>query len=420
GGAGADTIYGGSGDDALTGGAGADTLEGGAGADTVLAGGGLVPGSDTGFGEFTLIGGNAQYREESGGYALVDSSSEPRYQRVKFSVSSQPSEQNIVSLLVKAGTQDYVYLQSWGADGSYTVITYDLVGSEQPDVWTGAGSTDYGIVDLGDGWKQVWMERLTNTTSFWFGAAESLTDLEYTGTNEDALYFRDLQYENGVSEPTAPQIGGEAGDLLSYATSSEGIAVDLAAGTGAAGDAAGDVISGFMQVLGSAHDDTIDGSDADESLNGGLGDDSLDGGAGDDVLSAGSGSDVVVGGSGTDVVYVSHAYAAVVDQSVGASWLTLDFGNGDSVEIRNDVESIVFTDQTYGYEALRIAILNAENEPLIGTASSDTLYGSSLDDTISGLGGNDTIYGGAGSDELSGGDGVDRLFGEDGADSLYG
>ena len=60
--------------------------------------------------------------------------------------------------------------------------------------------------------------------------------------------------------------------------------MNLATRTVSGGDAQGDVISGFEDVIGSRHHDRITGSEGVNRIVGGGGADTLDGGAGRDVL----------------------------------------------------------------------------------------------------------------------------------------
>ena len=108
-----------------------------------------------------------------------------------------------------------------------------------------------------------------------------------------------------------------AGDTVTYANSKVGVTVNLAVTTaqGGAGDAAGDVLSGFENVTGSAFADTLTGDGSANVLTGGVGADTLSGaggndtlvgGAGDDTLNGGAGNDTLTGGAGAD----TFVYAA--------------------------------------------------------------------------------------------------------------
>lgn len=96
--------------------------------------------------------------------------------------------------------------------------------------------------------------------------------------------------------------GGDGVDTLDYSLSLGGVTVNLAANTAAGGDAAGDTISNFESVTGSAYDDVLTGSAVDNILNGGVGNDTLSGAAGADTLLGGAGADTLTGGTGNDTV----------------------------------------------------------------------------------------------------------------------
>jgi Ca2+-binding RTX toxin-like protein len=100
--------------------------------------------------------------------------------------------------------------------------------------------------------------------------------------------------------------GGAGRDWLDYSGLTEGVFVDLGAGV-ATGFARG--ISDIENVLGSAGDDDLFGSQVLDLLNGesnilsGLaGDDEIDGRGGRDILIGGGGRDVLRGGPGDDIL----------------------------------------------------------------------------------------------------------------------
>ena len=96
--------------------------------------------------------------------------------------------------------------------------------------------------------------------------------------------------------------GGDGVDTVIYLTSSAAVKVDLAAGTGVGGDAAGDQLSLIENVTGSIFSDLLVGNDQDNHLVGAFGSDALAGGAGNDVLDGGHGADVISDGSGADFI----------------------------------------------------------------------------------------------------------------------
>lgn len=120
-------------------------------------------------------------------------------------------------------------------------------------------------------------------------------------------------------------------------------------------------------AIGTAGDDTLNGSSTQDIIWAEDGNDSISTGAGNDIIYGGAGNDTINAGSGDDVVYG-------------------DVGNDD----------------------------------ITGGDGNDLLYSGDGDDTIKGNAGNDTIYGGVGNDTITGGEGEDVIYGEDGNDILNG
>jgi Ca2+-binding RTX toxin-like protein len=77
--------------------------------------------------------------------------------------------------------------------------------------------------------------------------------------------------------------GGSGNDTASYAQSASGVTVSLQTGTGAGGDAQGDSLSQFENLLGSNHSDILTGNDGDNLIEGGRGYNTIDGRGGDDT-----------------------------------------------------------------------------------------------------------------------------------------
>ncbi len=177
--------------------------------------------------------------------------------------------------------------------------------------------------------------------------------------------------------------GGPGEDTMDYSDSPEAVAVDLAAGTGAGGDADGDTFQGIENVVGSAFDDTLTGDDRRNRLDGGDGDDQLNGGEDDDALLGGAGDDALDGGDGADV-------ASYEESPVGVS---VDLQAGTATDLNGDTDSL--TD-----------IENAR-----GSDHDDTLAGDDGDNRLIGSDGDDSFIGdnGGGDDTLDGGDGTDEL-----------
>ncbi len=94
--------------------------------------------------------------------------------------------------------------------------------------------------------------------------------------------------------------GAGTGDTASYMFSALGVNVRLFNNSAANGDAAGDVISNFENLIGSMANDYLAGDDVANELTGLAGNDQVRGGGGDDVLRGGDGVDFYLGAGGAD------------------------------------------------------------------------------------------------------------------------
>jgi len=187
--------------------------------------------------------------------------------------------------------------------------------------------------------------------------------------------------------------GGTGIDTVSYAGSTgTGVIVDLSKqlGTALGGDAEGDELSNFENVIGSDLDDTLTGDNQANTLWGGLGSDTIDGGEDNDLIIGGAGGDTMNGGNGIDTV--SYAGATV---GVTVNLLLQTAHAGDA---QGDILA--------GFENARGG---DGNDELTGGNDDNVLQGGKGSDTINGGDGNDTIVGGAGGDTMDGGDGIDTL-----------
>ncbi|WP_119270923.1 choice-of-anchor Q domain-containing protein [Taklimakanibacter deserti] len=119
--------------------------------------------------------------------------------------------------------------------------------------------------------------------------------------------------------------GNGSGDTLSYVGSDKAVTVNLATNTAKGGDAAGDKIANFENVVGTDKGDTLTGNDAANTLWGGGGNDTLNGGGGDDRLIGGASVDTLNGEAGADTFVLTPAFA---DRDV-----IQNFEVGDRLEI---------------------------------------------------------------------------------------
>jgi Ca2+-binding RTX toxin-like protein len=179
----------------------------------------------------------------------------------------------------------------------------------------------------------------------------------------------------------------EAGDTVRYVRSSA-VTVDLRLSTGqAGGEAAGDILIGIENVVGSATGgDVLDGDDGANRLDGLDGNNVIRGWGGDDAIYTGTGADLLYGGDGIDA---------------------LSGGEG--------------ADQLWGDAGDDVLAGGAGGDRLDGGSGGDELIGGEGDDILlDGGDGDDTVLGEAGNDVLAGGVGKDRLEGGAGNDMLRG
>ncbi|MGC6471361.1 MAG: calcium-binding protein [Parvibaculales bacterium] len=135
------------------------------------------------------------------------------------------------------------------------------------------------------------------------------TDAFFGGAGDDTM-LGDDDADIFFGDAGADKMDGGSGiDIVSYAASSAGVTVDLSATpdadgyvTASGGDAAGDKLKNIEHVIGSAHNDTLDGGAGNDTIDGGAGDDTLYGGAGNDTIDGGDGDDIIDGGAGNDVI----------------------------------------------------------------------------------------------------------------------
>ena len=199
--------------------------------------------------------------------------------------------------------------------------------------------------------------------------------------------------------------GGTGIDWLQYAASSAGISVDLNVVAGfqsaSGGDATGDVISGFENVSGSIHADTLTGNDQSNYLIGRAGNDVLAGGDGNDVLRGGTDADTLSGGDGIDWVQYIDSFAGVTVDLNGVAGFQLATGGDATGDVISGFERVSGSNHADALTG------NDEDNILLGRAGNDVLTGGAGSDILNGGAGNDILNGGAGADTLTGASGID-------------
>jgi VCBS repeat-containing protein len=166
-------------------------------------------------------------------------------------------------------------------------------------------------------------------------------------------------------------IGGAGSDWASYATAPLGVAVDLAAGVGSAGDAAGDVLTGIENLI---------GSDFADILTGDAGANTILGGAGDDTILGGGGNDVIDGGSGNNTTVFAGSYFDYAIDRSGTGWTVI--GGGATTQLSNFTalqfdDRVIYLDGRNNAPILRQTALSTTTNEDAPPLTADLLAGAS-------------------------------------------
>ena len=225
---------------------------------------------------------------------------------------------------------------------------------------------------------------------------------QVVGGNNNLYIARGIVIENaigGAGDDTITQnaadnvlSGGPGRDVISYATATAGVTVNLSYTAQQDTIGAGrDTLNNFEELVGSNFNDTLTGSAFSQAIHGGNGNDllfsltvagsnqqqSFYGDAGDDWLVAGWGDDWFSGGDGFDTVDYGNAIGGI---TAGIGIANNNTGASGFDTIGSDIERII---------------------------------GSAFNDTLSAIFGGIEVYGGAGDDVLSG----TKLYGGTGNDT---
>ncbi len=381
--AGNDTLIGGAGNDELTGGPGNDILQGGADNDILHVSATQDQGDvlDGGTGVNTL---------------QVDGAGAVTLAGLNFGSDTSVGAHNI---------------QIWDGNGA------GLIGTNADNTFDFTNVTVSGLptVDGGSGDDTI-TAGATNTYDFTFLGGVG-NDTLTGGAGDDVI--------NGGAGADVLD-GGTGNNTVSYAGSKAGVTVDLLAGTNSGGDAQGDTLANFENVIGSNMTDNLIGDGNANTLTGGLGKDSVDGGGGNDTIvisGTGDEADTLQGGAGTDTIEVAglgpvtlagfNATTDSIEVWSGNGQGVLGTGAGETFDFSNlsAATGIAFVDASGGNDIL--VATDGVNFDLRGGSGNDTLTGGTGDDTLTGGSGNDTITGGSGNDTfvVGGTDGTHDTFG---------
>ncbi len=250
-------------------------------------------------------------------------------------------------------------------------------------------------------------------------------------SGDDRLFGGDDHDELIAGDGSDVLDGGPGLDTASWSGASVAAVIDLRVPL-FSGAAAGDTLVSIERYKGTAHADTIDGSESSDSLlHGEAGEDLLRGHAGDDLLEGGTGGDSLEGGDGHDML-VGGPGADGLEGGAGndiASYLGAETPVSVSLATGTGTRGDAQGDTLAGIETLMGSGLPKEPGP--GLASGDILEGGEGPETFFGMDGSDSLRGGDGDDVLYGnhpdipgihrpGFDDDGIHGDGGNDELFG
>jgi Ca2+-binding RTX toxin-like protein len=273
-------------------------------------------------------------------------------------------------------------------------------------------------------------------------------DKLYGNTGDDAIIggAGDDVIEGGDKGTTGDTLDGGADfDIVSYATSTLAVTIDLndqdGVATQSGGDAEGDILENFEGVIGSVEDDEITGRDGDDLIEGGKGADTLDG-AGEDInadfimfdtvsyASSSAGITVSLGkqgvtttGDGGDaeddtlVNFENIVGSGFADTLKIAEYGMVEGGAGADIMTASEGGTLSYSSSTAAV-TIAFAAAGKTSTGVGGHAQGDkftnfeSVFGSNYDDKLTGNELRNDLLGGTGDDVLTGNAGNDFLFGD--------
>jgi Ca2+-binding RTX toxin-like protein len=400
GGAGDDTINAGSGNDTLSGGAGNDILKGASGTDTVTYANAEGPVNID-------LAGKIATGEGIDALDSIENAIGSAFDDVMIGSSGNN--------VLKGGAGNDVIDGGAGSDslhgglgndilqggaGTDSVFYSEAAGSVTVNLatQTASGASGFDTLDsIENAYGSNYADTLIGSSGNNLLSGGGGNDVIDAGGGNDKLY-------GGAGDDLLN--GGSGTDSAYYSNATQGVTVDLAAGT-ATGEGSDTLVS-IENVYGSGLADVLTGTSGANRLDGGAGNDILDAGGGNDNLVGGAGDDTLIGGAGTDTAIYNSSAGVTVDLAAGTA------SGGDGNDILSGIERV-----TSGKGA-DILIGDDNNNVLSSGAGNDVLYGGGGNDTLSGSTGDDSLFGGLGNDILSGGNGNDVMVGDAGDDTLSG
>ena len=319
---GADTLNGTSNADRMRGGDGNDVLMGSLGSDSLSGG----SGSDMANYANSTAAVNVDLNRacQVGGYAAGD---------ILGSIEQVAGSSYADTLKGNSGANTLI-----GNAGDDFII--GLGGADRIDGGSGIDTADYSASTAG-----IDIDFLRSTQMGGDAQGDVLTSIEkvvgsaysdkFSGSANADSFIGGSGNDSFVGRGGADTLDGGLGrDTADYRASAAGVDIDLTRTSQIGGDAAGDVLKGIEDLLGSAYNDRLFG-DANANL--------LSGGSGADVLNGRGGSDQLTGGAGNDRFIFDSAANAKGDKIT-------DFQSGDIIDFgAMDANSKASGDQAFAF-----------------------------------------------------------------------
>ena len=284
-----------------------------------------------------------------------------------------------------------------------------LRGGGGDDVLVGGGGND--LLESGDGDDTANYSAAPGSVFVDFGAAIALQD--GYGSQDTLLNIERVRgsgfddvFRGGPGNNTFD--GGAGFDTADYSAATAAVVIDLRSGTTQDGMGGQDTLVSIEKIVGSSHNDVMNGDAAGNVLEGGAGDDNLIGNGGDDTLNPGTGIDQIDGGVGTDRLAIDWSSVAVASAADG---IVTDFFDADGNPVDDPNLAVQRELRTAQSSANIVSVRNVEQFSIIGTSADDALIGGALADSLDGGDGDDLLQGELGVDTLTGGSGIDTFVG---------
>ena len=428
GGDGHDTILALDGNDSVDGGAGNDWIEVGNGNNQILAGSGLDT-VTTGSGNDSVdLGEGDDFADVGSGRDMVSGGSGNDVLHAGNLRGLVQDEDRNDSLLGGAGF-DAVSIDFSNQNGAFSITAGNTHSFNFAD---GARATDFETVhdfatSSGDFADQIFLNGASDDGFGNFLLVYGGDDSVRSGLGNDVVRLGNGNDSVNGGQGADTLDGGTGIDLLDYSTSSAGVNVNLITNATNFGDALGDVIQNFEQLIGSESNDTLTlvesaapqafGLGGNDSITGTALADTIDGGEGNDLVDAGVGTDSVIGGAGNDVLRVGNLRGPVQDMERNDTLLGGEGFDAVGIDFSNQTGAFSITaGNTHSYifaDGARATDFETVHDFATSSGNFDDLLklDGASDDGFSNFllvfGGNDTVFAGRGNDSVDAGTGND-------------